>query len=246
MIRAGFPRPALAREDGHANWSRTDGIVQEAPVERRVLAAPTSQIAERDPFDPRAEQVRALRTELLLRRESPDSADVVALLSPCAGEGRSLLAAELASAFARTGYPTLLVDADLRHPRQHQLFGVDEPQLGLAQAIQSGEPPLLRSVGGMPGLSLLTAGVVPGDPLDLLSSHCFMTMIDDWRRDFEFVVIDTSPVGLYSDGLAVAGRVGRVLTLSRARHTPFKEMQEMLRRLGATRSRILGAVISHF
>ena len=71
-------------------------------------------------------------------------------------------------------------------------------------------------------------------------------MIEDWRDNFEFVVIDTAPVMHFSDGLAVANFVGRVLTLSRAQHTSYRAMQDMLRRLAATRSQILGAVISHF
>lgn len=207
------------------------------PDERLIMA--------HDPYDPRCEKIRALRTELLLRRESDNRADIVALLSPCAGEGRSMLAAELAIAFAQMGRPTLLVDADLRRPQQHLLFGTDNRQ-GLSQAIEYGVKPQLHTVHGLPHMSLLTAGAVPSNPLELLSSSRFSSMIDDWRDSFEFVVIDTAPVMHFSDGLAVASLVGRVLALSRAQHTPYKHMQDMLRRLAATRSKILGAVINHF
>lgn len=198
-----------------------------------------------DPCDSRCESIRALRTELMLRREPSGRADVVALLSPCAGEGRTLLAAELAIAFAQTGRPTLLVDADLRRPQLHLLFGSDNRD-GLMQAIESGEMPKLRAVRGLPTMALLTAGAALNDPLELLSSRTFATMIDDWRDNFEFVVIDTAPITQFADGLAVASLVGRVLVMSRAQHTPDKQMQDMLRRLAATRSEILGAVISHF
>jgi receptor protein-tyrosine kinase len=223
-----------------AQRSRCDITPIDRPVEpddRLIMA--------HDPRDPRCEKIRALRTELLLRRESSDRADIVALLSPCAGEGRSLLAAELAIAFAQTGRPTLLVDADLRRPRQHSLFGTDNRQ-GLSQAIASATEPYLHSVHGLPQMSLLTAGAIPSNPLELLSSSGFASMVDDWRNNFEFVVIDTAPVMHFSDALAVANLVGRVLALSRAQHTPYKDMQDMLRRLSATRSQILGAVISHF
>jgi protein-tyrosine kinase len=207
------------------------------PDERLVMA--------RDPFDPRWEKVRALRTELLLRRGPTGRADMVALLSPCAGEGRSLLAAELAIAFAQTGRPTLLVDADLRRPRQHLFFGADNSE-GLSHSIERGVTPQLHRVQGLAQMSLLTAGAVPHDPLELLSSTGFASMIKDWRDNFEFVVIDTAPVMHFADGLAVASLAGRVLTLSRAQRTPYKDMQNMLRRLAATRSQVLGAVISHF
>lgn len=238
--------------------------VREAIIEMRELGGPAGPsapsgaapfqgivvpgkklLAVHDPRDPRSETIRTLRAELLLRRESADGNDVIALLSACAGEGRSLLAADLAIGVAQTGCPTLLVDADFRRPQQHLLFGTHN-RLGLAHAIASGEPPQLREVRGLPTLSLLTAGESPGDPLEALSSLAFKRMVEDWRRHFRFVVIDTAPVAEFSDALVIANLVGRVLVLSRARHTRYREMQDLLRRLASTRSEVLGAVISHF
>lgn len=225
---------------------------EQAPNAKRQIAAveyvvePDERLfISRNPYDPRCEKIRALRTELLLRRESADRSDCIAILSPCSGEGRSLLAAELALSFAQIGRPTLLVDADLRNPEQHLLFGTDN-HLGLAHAIKYGITPQLHTVHGLPQMSVLTAGIVPDNPLELLSSNNFVSMVDDWRDNFEFVVIDTAPVMHFSDGLVIANLTGRVLALSRAQHTPYKEMQNMLRRLAATHSQILGAVISHF
>lgn len=234
----GAPAGGKGREQARSRLDRSRPVEEAPETEGRLTT-------QHDPRDPHRETLRALRTELLLRRASLDRADVVALLSPCAGEGRSQLAAELAIAFAQTGHRTLLVDADLRRPQQHLLFGVPHSR-GLSQAIEFDEPPLLQPIKGLARLSLLIAGDVPGDPLELLSSRRFDSMIDDWRDSFEFVVIDTAPVGQYSDGLAVASLAGRVLALSRAQHTPFKAMQDMLQRLAATRSQILGAVVNHF
>jgi protein-tyrosine kinase len=197
-----------------------------------------------DPFAPHCEKIRALRTELLLRREAVNEADVVAFLSPCAGDGRSQLAAELAIAFAQLGRPTLLVDADLRNPSQHVLFGAAN-QVGLAQAIAGGTPKF-HSVEGVRQLTLMTAGPTPDNPLELLLDNRFAEMIAQWRNDFDFVVVDTAPVARYSDGLAVANLVKRVLALTRAKHTSYKDSTDMLRRLAATRSKIVGAVINHF
>ncbi len=237
-----------SRDSIHASHETDDQVLESrgeiTPIDH-IVDPDDRLIMAHDPYDPRCEKIRALRTELLLRRESGDRADIVALLSPCAGEGRSLLAAELAIAFAQTGRPTLLVDADLRRPQQHLFFGTDNHQ-GLSQAIEYGVKPQMHTVRGLPRMSVLTAGAVRSNPLELLSSSSFASMIDEWSNNFQFVVIDTAPVMHFSDGLAVASLVGRVLALSRARHTPYKDMQDMLRRLAATRSQILGAVISHF
>jgi len=210
------------------------------------LARPSPRLVSAyDTFNPRWEKIRALRTELLLRREPGTAADVIALLSPGTGDGRSQLAAELAIAFAQLDRPTLLVDADLRHPSQHLLFAADNNS-GLAQAIANGSTPHFCAVEGLRHLSLLTAGPTPDNALELLLNKRFAALLAEWRESFDFVVIDTAPVTEYSDGLAVASLVKRVLVLSRARHTPYKESRNMLRRLAASRAQIVGAVINHF
>jgi receptor protein-tyrosine kinase len=216
-----------------------------APLVAR-LARPTPRLAGAyDTLDPRCEKIRALRTELLLRREPGDGAEVIALLSPGTGDGRSQLAAELAIAFAQLDRPTLLVDADLRHPSQHLLFAADNKS-GLAQAIARGTTPYFHPVEGLKHLWLLTAGPTPDNALELLLNKRFAVLVEEWRQSFDFVVLDTAPITEYSDGLAVASLIKRVLVLSRARHTPYKESRDLLRRLAATGSQIVGAVINHF
>lgn len=197
------------------------------------------------PDSPHSERIRALRTELMLLLEDVRRGNICALLSPGPAEGRSQLCAELAIAFAQLGRRTLLVDADLRHPRQHVFFGADN-QWGLAQALALGETPYLYSVQGVPELSLMTAGVIPPNPLELVSNRRFDRMVSDWRRTYDFVLIDTPPVSLYADALAIATAARRVLVVSRTESTSFTSMKELLRRLAPTQARILGAVLNKF
>jgi len=198
-----------------------------------------------DPQSPSSERMRGLRTELLMLGESRSQASVLALLSPGASEGRSLVTAELAIAFAQLGRRTLLVDCDLRQPSQHKLFDADNA-LGLARSLLYSEPPRVWGVEGVPHLSLITAGPPVPNPLELLSDGRFKRMLGDWRRFYEFIFFDTPPVGMYTDGLAIANLAGRVLVLSRAAVTKHREMKDMLRRLGSTQARIMGAVMNHF
>ena len=227
---------------------RTNGAngATPVPVARESRAVPAQQLVlAHQPYHPRSEQIRMLRTELLLRHEDTETANIIAVVSPGPGEGRSQLAAELAIAFSQLGRPTLLVDADLRNPQQHVLFNADGRQ-GLSQALVRDQMPHFQTVVGLPSLFLLTAGLVPPNPLDLLSDRRFERLVDEWQQNFQFVVLDTPPVRQYADGLAVATIVGRILSLSRARHTSYKDTRDMMRRLAATQSRILGAVINHF
>jgi receptor protein-tyrosine kinase len=202
-------------------------------------------ILAHDADHPRSEKIRALRTELLLLSDVSREANTIALLSAGVGEGRSQLAAELAIAFSQLGRRTLLVDADLRKPSQHTLFGTANG-IGLTEAISQGQKAMVHPVEGLPQLSLLTSGAVPSNPLELLSDGRFEKLLQDWRKSYEFVVLDTPPIRSYADGLAIATLAGRVLLLSRAQQTSFKDTSEMLRRLATTQSRILGAVINHF
>jgi capsular exopolysaccharide synthesis family protein len=198
-----------------------------------------------DPDSHRSEQIRALRTELMLHVGEARHDNVVALMSPGAGEGRSQLCAELAIAFAQADRRTLLVDADMRHPQQHVLFNADN-QWGLAQALALGEAGSLYGVEGVPELSLLTAGIIPPNPLELVSNRRFGRMVETWRRTYDFVLIDTPAVSQYADGLAIATAATRVLLVTRTESTSFSSMQALVRRLGPTQARIIGAVLNKF
>lgn len=216
------------------------------PVKDILVPSPQLAIAHStDAFDQRCEKILALRTELVMRCNSTDGASMIAVLSPGTGEGRSQLAAELAIAFARMNRPTLLVDADFRNPKQHVLFGANN-EGGLSQVIESDGTPDLYGVENLPELLVMMAGEIPENPLELLSSHKFALMIEYMRENFEFVIFDTPPVSKFSDALVIANLIRNVLMLTRAEHTHYKNLRDMLRRLTITNSQILGGVINHF
>jgi receptor protein-tyrosine kinase len=202
-------------------------------------------ILAHDSYSERSEAIRSLRTELLMRTNGRRGAGMFALLSPCAGEGRSQLAAELAIAFAQLGSRTLLVDADLRRPRQHALFGADN-MIGLAQALLDGTPPRLYGIEGIPQMALLTSGALPSNPLELLSGTRFERIVMEWRRNYEFVVLDTPPVAQFSDGLAVASVAGHVVVLGRTNSTSFNALKELRRKLDTSNAWVVGAVMNNF
>jgi protein-tyrosine kinase len=198
-----------------------------------------------DTKDPRAERIRALRTRLQAVPVGIEQRGAIAITSPAAGDGRTRLAAEIAISFAQLGRRTLLIDADLRRPQLHLLFSVRNGP-GLSQGLERGITPYLYSVGEIPALRLLIAGSTVRNPTDLLSQDSFKLMVDEWRKTFDLVVIDTPPMTQYADGQAIAAVAGTALTVSRANHTPFAGIEHMLRQLLAAGSDIAGTVISHF
>jgi protein-tyrosine kinase len=233
-----------------------DGIVQGAihrmsfnrslPVKYLGMVNPGPfLILARDPDNAYSEQIRALRTELLLLNGASRSGNLTVILSPCQGEGRTQLCAELAIAFSQLGQRTLLVDADLRRPRVHTLFET-ENTLGLGQALASGGVPQLLGVEMLPHLSVLIAGPSVPNPLELLTSGHFQRQMSDWRKKYNMVIIDTPPITEFADGLAIASFAEQVVIVGRSHSTPHNNMKEMLRRMAGTRSRIVGAVINSF
>jgi protein-tyrosine kinase len=198
-----------------------------------------------EPDSARSEKIRALRTELLLLSDVARSANVIAVVSAETGEGRSQLSAELAISFAQLGRRTLLVDADLRKPQLHKLFCSDNA-IGLSQALSTAEKPETHPVAELSQMWLLKAGQLSPNPLELLSGGRFQGLLSDWKRSYEFVVIDTPPISLFADGLAVATMAERALVVTRTKHTTFVAAKNMMRRLETTQAKVMGAIINHF
>jgi receptor protein-tyrosine kinase len=234
----------------------TDGIVEGAlnkmafsrglPVKYVGRVAPgPSIILVRDPDNPYSEQIRALRTELMLLNGASRSGNSIVVLSPCRGEGRTQLCAELAIAFSQLGKRTLLVDADLRRPRVHSLFDSHNGS-GLGQALESGGVPHVLGVEKLPHLSVLIAGSSVPNPLELLTNGHFQRQLADWRKKYSMIIIDTPPITEFADGLAIASFAEQVVIVGRVGSTPHRDMKEMLRRMAGAQSRIVGAVINSF
>ena len=199
-----------------------------------------------DPYSARGELIRALRTELLLNSIGGENRNgLLAILSAEPGEGRTQLAAELAISFAQLGRRTLLVDADLRSPRQSAMFGSSN-EWGIAQAMAFGEQPTPQPIEGLRELSLLVAGTVMPNPMEMLTDPNFHRMVALWKLEYEFVIFDTPPISRFADGLLLAKLTGRVLLLARANHTRQAAVKDTLRRLAGTRAEIVGSVINQF
>jgi chain length determinant protein tyrosine kinase EpsG len=217
------------------------------PAAHPGAAAGAALVAVRDPFHPCAEELRALRTQLVIRW---DRAGVrqrrLAIVSPGAAEGRSYLAANLAVAFAQLGERTLLVDADLRAPCQDRIFGVGDA-VGLAALLagRAGREALvpLPEYGA---LALLPAGAPPHNPQELLSRPALGALLEDLRAEFDVVLLDTPPARTYADAQSVAFRAGHALVLARKHRTSLADAAAVVRQLGDAGASVVGTVCNAF
>lgn len=219
-------------------------------------------VTARAPYSPQAEVFRSLRAQWRMRlREHNAAGAALAVLSPQPGDGRSYVAANLAVACSQGGGRTLLIDADLRRPRQHVLFGLPQPsapraapgsddlqaqpQGGLAHMLSGRDASLaVDPVPGLPSLFVLAAGAVPPNPLELLESAAFGQLLADVRTKFDHVIVDSAPWSLGMDGPVTAAACGAALLVLRPGLSTLGSAQDLAAAVAASGTPVLGAVFN--
>ena len=202
-------------------------------------------IAAYHPFSPQVEALRALRTQLLLRWFS-DERRVLAIVSPSRGDGRSYLAANLAVVFSQLGERTLLIDADLRAGRQHGMFNVSN-QYGLS-ALLNGRVngTAVERIGHFGNLSVLPAGAIPPNPLELVSRSEFKDVLASQACNYEVVLIDTPAASTSADAQAIAARTGGALMIAREDRSRIDALARLTSSLQSTNAEVVGCVLNRF
>jgi receptor protein-tyrosine kinase len=200
-----------------------------------------------EPFHRCAEQIRALRTQLQIGWCNAGARHrLLAIVSPGPCEGRSYIAANLAVAFAQLGERTLLIDADLRAPRQHRLFAVSD-RLGLS-AVLSGRADLaaIAPVPAFGPLALLPAGARPPNPQELVSREALAELLREVQGEYDVILLDTPPMKPFADARSIAFRTRSALVVARKDRTRLSEAQATVRELTDAGARALGAVFNAF
>ncbi len=209
-------------------------------LDRRLVAA-------YKPFSPIVEKLRGLRSQLMLRWFNAEAnQNTLAVVSPGSQEGRSFIAANLAIIFSQLGKRTLLIDADLRTPRQHELFklsgngGLSSLLAGrVGMEVIARIPPLL-------GLYVLPAGTVPPNPQELLGRSRFAELLHVAMREFDVVIIDTPAASQYSETQIIAARTSAALIVARKNHTSLEGTVALVHSLRETGTASVGTVLNEF
>ena len=204
-------------------------------------------VAAWDPFHPVVEELRGVRTQLLIRWFNPAAGRrTLVIASPGAREGRSFIAANLAVSFSQLGQRTLLIDADFRAPRQQSIFNISD-RFGLSSVL-SGRADLSAAVPvtGLTGLAVLPAGPLPPNPLELLSRPGFVNLIAKAQAEYDMVLIDTPPATGYADAQSIVFRAGDALLVSRKDQTRIGDTERTVRDLSDASGRVVGTLMNAF
>ena len=202
-------------------------------------------IAAWQPASSKVEQLRALRSQLMLRWfDTGINRKGLAIVSAGSKEGRTFIAANLAIVFSQLGERTLLIDADMRSPRQHVLFNL-EKSAGLSGMLSGrAGPEAVIGISALQDLSVLPAGAIPPNPQELLGRHDFSKLLQSLGENFDVIIIDTPPASECSDAHTVAVRTGAALMVACKNTSSIPQMAKLtnsIREFGVT---LVGSVLN--
>ena len=188
------------------------------------------------------ETYKSVRTNIMFSLPKSDRAKVIAISSACPGEGKTTTAINLAITFAQTGVKTLIVDCDMRKSRVHRYLGF-ERAAGLSNVLcgfSTFDAAVKKEI--RPNLDCLTSGELPSNPSELLVSDEFKKFIDNISQCYDYVILDTPPMGVVTDAIVVAKEsTGLVLVLRKGIST-YGMLDKVIDTLSQTSIKVLGTI----
>ncbi len=196
---------------------------------------------------PEIEARRALRSQLMMRWFAVDpSHRALAVVGSNREEGCSFLAASIGVAFSQLGKRTLLIDADMRRPGQHEIFSLDN-RVGLS-ALLSGRAghEAIQRIPALFDLSVLPAGAVPPNPAELLARPAFPQLLREAAEAFDVILLDTTATSECTDAYPVAQHAGAAVVVARRNRTRITSARTLVEALQQTGAVVVGAVFTDF
>ncbi|WP_082497836.1 polysaccharide biosynthesis tyrosine autokinase [Pseudorhodoferax sp. Leaf267] len=226
-------------------WALSQQFHYPYAVEGGLSGLSEELVAATDPFSKEAEVFRDVRSQLLMGVMAPDQPRrALAVLSPDVGDGKTFFAANLAVTFSQLGESTLLIDADMRTPRQHLLFGL-QPGSGLSNILAGrATTDVITPVPALPGMHLLTVGTLPPNPLELMQRANFSFVMQELLTRFDHVLVDTPAAVHGADGRVLAARCGAALVIGRRGRTRMDALQNLVSQIGRSHAKIAGVMLN--
>jgi protein-tyrosine kinase len=197
------------------------------------------------PFGTQADAFRELRSQIMMGiMGAEEPRRPLAVVSPDSGDGKTFIAANLAAAFSQLGGRTLLVDANMRAPRQHQLFkiGIHPGLSGILAGSSASD--VIQQVLELPNLYVMPVGTVPPNPLELVQRPALGLLLRELLGKFHYVIVDTPAVRRGADARAVAMHCGAALVVGRRGKTPMKTISSLSDAFAKAKVRLAGVVMN--
>ena len=214
-------------------------VVGRLPRQRALQRAPASLVWDQERMIGLQESYRALRTNVQFLAEGKR---VIEITSPDPAQGKSTVVANLGTALAQIGVETVIVDADLRRPTQHKVFGVDN-STGLSTMLSVRHADIEVKPSGFPNLSVIPSGPLPPDPTEMLHVR-FASLMQRLHELDALILVDTPPVLPVSDARLIAPHCDGVLLVVAAGIVKPVSLESALERLEIVRANIMGIILN--
>lgn len=202
-------------------------------------------VAAYEPFSPQVEALRAIRSQLMLRWFARGR-HALAVVGVTPEDGASLFASNLAVVFSQLGEQTLLVDSNLRSPRQQEMFSL-KPRQGLSDLLAGrADLDVIQRVPDFVDLSVMPAGTLPPNPQELLARGGFRHLNTQLESRYDVVLYDLAPFTAGADALAVAGCAGGVLLVASKHRTRIADVGRMAEQMAEAGAEVVGSVLVEF
>lgn len=190
-----------------------------------------------------SEAIRTLRTNLQFT--FVNDIKTVLITSSIPGEGKSFISANLATAFSMVDTKVLLIDCDLRKPRQHKIFNIDKEK-GLSSLLLDDTKKYKKYIvkTDIENLSVLPAGIIPPNPSELLGSEKAHELLELLKDDYDLIILDCPPLNAVTDALILTKLADEVVLVSAYKKTPMDLLEKSKKMLENTSSKIAGIVVN--
>ena len=217
--------------------------------ERRKLAEnngfsksdPKKILCQNSPFAVK-EAYNAIRTNLLFTQQG-EKCPIFVVTSPTANNGKTINAINLAVSFAQMGKRTLLIDADMRNPTIHRMFSISVKN-GLSEILAGLTDNISVSKTDVENLSVLTAGKIPPNPAELLSSARMDKLLEFVKEHYDCVFIDTPPINLVTDSTIFAQKVTGYIVIVKTDTTNTHDVKTTVTNIEQIDGNILGFILN--
>lgn len=201
------------------------------------------------PFGDQAEEFRSIRAKLLNNWLNSER-KTLAVVSPGNQEGRSYVAANIALAFSQLGRSTLLIDADMRAPRQQEIFNFTSRfglSMLLAGRVGLADLDILPNrVSAFQNLSVLGCGPVPPNPSELLSNGRLPSILRELKKYFDVIIIDAPPASYQADVVAIGSIAGSALLVARSGYSRMEDTRSLISILDQAQAKVVGAILNQY
>lgn len=188
------------------------------------------------------EAYNAIRTNLLFTQQG-EKCPIFVVTSPTANNGKTINSINLAVSFAQMGKRTLLIDSDMRNPTIHRIFSIPVKN-GLSEILAGLTDNISVSKTDIENLSVLTAGKIPPNPAELLSSARMDKLLDFVKDHYDCVFVDTPPINLVTDSTVFAQKITGYILVIKTDTTNTHDVKTMVNSLQQIDANILGFVLN--